>query len=74
MKPGKVIDKTKGPVKVAAVTSAAKKPVAKKRADSTKVKAAALPPCLKGHPVIWVHYNSLSAMRKWCGTCLEVQQ
>ena len=73
MKPGKVIDKTKGPVKLAAPAISTKKPVAKKRADSTKVKAAALPPCPHGHIVIWVHYGVLATMRKWCGTCLEVQ-
>ena len=76
MKQGKVIDKTKGPVKTAAPSVVSKKTAAakaRKMGREVKVKAAALPPCSLGHPVIWVHYNYLSTMRKWCGTCQQVQ-
>ena len=73
MKPGKVIDKTKGPVKVAGPSKAAKPAKQSKMGHAKKAQALVLPPCPKGHPTQTVHYTLLGNMRRWCPTCQELQ-
>ena len=74
MKPGKVVDKTKGPVKVGPAVAPTKKVATKGQARMGHAKVKQIAPvvlCGQGHPVQIVHYNLLRTMRKWCPTCQE---
>ena len=78
MKPGKIIDKTKGPSKTAAptaaISAAKKKPTAKqaKMGHAKVAQKAPAVPCSLGHPTQLVHYNRLGNMHQWCPTCRGV--
>jgi len=78
MKPGKIINKTKGPVKTGPTGPSAvgtkKKPTAKqaKMGHAKVAQKAPAVPCSLGHPTQLVHYNRLGNMHQWCPTCRGV--
>ena len=75
MKPGKIVDKTKGPVKTTGpvvVTTAKKVAKQAKMGHAKKAAIVLMEPCAQGHPTKLVHFMNLRDMRRWCPTCQEV--